>query len=621
VLLFVSQKSGLLLSFFNLVLVFLKVMKKYISFVFLLMICAVIYSFNLPDRIDLIDPVPGAKYVNENTNIIIRFSLQLDAESFMKWGSAFTSDSKKNENTLTKKYSSDKNTVILVPHSPYPQNELVELTIILSDKKNYVGRDEKFTSSFRVRKTILKSNKSSIESEIPPEFLSKFHGNLNPKFGADELPHITVNYSTEPTAGYLFLTNFIPFGGVNNPYLLILKNSGDFVYSKKMPSFCYDFKLQPNGNLTYYDYSVLKFYEMDTAYNVIDSFYTGNGYLTDVHELRLLNNGHALLMSYDPELVDLGGGTDGVNSSVTAIGLILQEIDENKNVIFQWRSWDHFLVTDATHENLTGGADIDYVHGNAIELDSDGNWLFSSRNMDEITKINRSNGNIMWRLGGKHNMFTFINDADGFSHQHAIRRIANGNITLFDNGNYHTPPYSRAIEYSLDEINKKATLVWQYRNIPEIFSPAMGYTQRLNNGNTLIGWGFANPTITEVTPDGTRVYEMTLAQHEYTYRAFKFDWKDSSPREVIPTAFGLEQNFPNPFNPVTNIKFQIPVQSRVSINVYDINGKLVVGLINSDLGPGQYSVNWQPQSIASGVYFYKIVAGDFIASKKMILVK
>ena len=129
------------------------------------------------------------------------------------------------------------------------------------------------------------------------------------------------------------------------------------------------------------------------------------------------------------------------------------------------------------NENLTAD-EIDYVHGNAIELDSDGNWLVSSRHMDEITKIDRTTGDIVWRLGGKNNEFTLLGDTLWFSHQHAIRRIANGHVTLFDNGNGHTPPFSRAVEYELDEQARSARLVWQYRNTPDTYGSAMGYVQR-----------------------------------------------------------------------------------------------------------------------------------------------
>lgn len=89
--------------------------------------------------------------------------------------------------------------------------------------------------------------------------------------------------------------------------------------------------------------------------------------------------------------------------------------------------------------------------------------------MDEITKINRQTGEIIWRLGGKNNQFTFINNTTGFSHQHAIRRLPNENITLFDNRNFPSLQFSSAVEYELDEQNKNATLLWEYRNTSDIY--------------------------------------------------------------------------------------------------------------------------------------------------------
>src|SRR5204863_4868205 len=136
-------------------------------------------------------------------------------------------------------------------------------------------------------------------------------------------------------------------------------------------------------------------------------------------------------LSYDPEPVDMSKIVPGGDPNAIVTGLIVQEVDNDGAVYFQWRSWDHFQITDATHEDLTAH-NIDYVHGNAIEYDNDGNLLISSRHMDEITKIDISNGDIIWRMGGRNNQFTFIGDPTGFSHQHAIRRIANGHVTLFD---------------------------------------------------------------------------------------------------------------------------------------------------------------------------------------------
>ena len=98
---------------------------------------------------------------------------------------------------------------------------------------------------------------------------------------------------------------------------------------------------------------------------------------------------------------------------------------------------------------------------------------------------------------------------------------------------------------------------------------------------------------------------------------------------TIPLSFKLYQNYPNPFNPVTNIKFNIPLIKGVSegrgvltqLIIYDVTGREVSVLVNDLLKPGEYSSDWNASNFASGVYFYKITAGDFSDVKKMILLK
>ncbi|MHA2277221.1 MAG: aryl-sulfate sulfotransferase, partial [Candidatus Kariarchaeaceae archaeon] len=253
--------------------------------------------------------------------------------------------------------------------------------------------------------------------------------------------------------------------------------------------------------------------------------------LTDNHDFQLLPSGHSLLMAYDWQPVRMDTIVPGGDSSAYVIGLIVQELDESKNVIFQWRSWDHFQITDATEDIDLTKATIDYVHGNAIEVDYDGHLLISSRHLDEITKINRQTGEIIWRFGGKksrNNQFLFINDTITFSHQHDIRRLPNGNITLFDNGNLHVPQISRSREYQIDEVNKIANLIWSYNSDPEKYSIAMGSTQRLSNHNTLIGWGWFSTgylAVSEVAADGLVKFELSLPDTFVNYRAFRFPWK------------------------------------------------------------------------------------------------
>jgi hypothetical protein len=101
--------------------------------------------------------------------------------------------------------------------------------------------------------------------------------------------------------------------------------------------------------------------------------------------------------------------------------------------------------------------------------------------------------------------------------------------------------------------------------------------------------------------------------------------------ENLPLEFSLSQNYPNPFNPTTTIKFDIPVKSRqggtgsetsnVKLVIYEVTGRIVNTLINQQLQPGTYSVNWDASNYPSGVYFYKLEAESFNQSRKMVLIK
>jgi Arylsulfotransferase (ASST) len=251
--------------------------------------------------------------------------------------------------------------------------------------------------------------------------------------------------------------------------------------------------------------------------------------------------------------MDMSKIVTGGKSSAQVTGLIIQELDASKNVIFQWRSWDHFQISDSSTDLTT--SNVDYVHGNAIEVDFDNNLLISSRNMDEITKIDRQTGNIIWRLGVKKNQFTFLNGIPQFFEQHDIRRLPNGNITLFNNRADHVSVYSAAEEYTLDENKKTASLFWQFRNTPDTYSLAMGDVQRLPNGNTMIGWGSGFPTLTEVKPGGLKAFELTLASPNTSYRAFRFPWHGSpeTPPDLVVQTDGAARTLYFSWNGATEI--------------------------------------------------------------------
>ncbi|HAY32738.1 MAG TPA: aryl-sulfate sulfotransferase [Ignavibacteria bacterium] len=555
-------------------------MKKIIAALFIL------FSFNYSSA-DIIytHPVRNAERVSINNNIIIGLDVLAEGSELNHLIKVKGSLSGRHEGKffLTK----DKRKIIFTPVRPFAFNEKVEVSI--GRIKTSAGYERNLNFSFytETRKTI-RDNKMIYLNETGNTSFKESEQRLD----SLNLPVITVSILNNPSPGDLYFSNF-PFSQIQNtPYLLITDNNGTVSYHREVYVWALDYKKQQSGLMTYFEYD--KFYGEDINHNIIDSFYCGNGYSTDHHELQITNDGHAFLMSYDPQPVDMSLIVPGGNPNAIVTGLIIQELDENKNVVFQWRSWDHFEITDAVHENLLA-ANIDYAHGNAIEVDSDGNLMISSRNMSEITKIDINTGEIIWRLGGINNEFAFPNDTIGFSYQHDIRRIKNGNITLFDNGNFHTPRFSRAVEYHLDEVNKIATLVWQYRKTPDTYAFAMGSVQRLRNGNTLIGWGNTNPFLTEVTPAGITALEMSLPQGIYSYRVYRDERKFTLNAKIAIEGF---------YNENTG---HLNINDTVTVYLRNVNSPYnIVDTAKSVVDSVSHNGNFNFYNAASGRYYIQL---------------
>ena len=135
-------------------------------------------------------------------------------------------------------------------------------------------------------------------------------------------------------------------------------------------------------------------------------------------------------------------------------------------------------------------------------------------------------------------------------------------------------------------------------------------------------WGYLDGQMWQTTcylvrSDGTaRPALLWLAQY---VSANPMDVKGSTLQ--LPSSYELKQNFPNPFNPTTNIQYSLPKASTVTLKVYDILGRLVQTLVKSEQNPGNYSVTFNAQNFSSGVYFYQLQAGGFTETKKLMLLK
>ena len=490
-----------------------------------------------------VSPVPGSKLVSPRNNIALRQGSPIDESSLATASltvSGVTSGSHAGKLVL----SDDARTVLFLPYVPYAAGEKVEVVFQGGIRTRQGDCLPKLDFDFTVaavdpnqpwqeglREALSEAPPAAnapgpAPDAAPPVTTAADCGSLPGAY-----PSLTLRVSDHPEPGYVFLS---PFSRTSSGKLVIVDNLGNPIFFRRLPLPSTDFKMQPDGRLTYFSQGSgsepSKFYAMDASYSIVDSFATGNGYQTDTHDMQILPGNHALLLSYDPEPVRMDLVVPGGKANAVVVGLVVQEIDADKNVVFQWRSWDHFGITDATSPlaaltSLT----VDYVHGNSIEPDVDGNLLLSSRHLCEITKIDRQTGEVLWRMGphASQNQFTFVGDDRGFSHQHSAHRLPNGHITLFDNGNLISPQYSRALEFKIDEAAKNATLVWEYRDVPDVYGGFMGNVQRHESGGTMIGWGGSDPTpkLTELHPDGTKAYEITMLSGTYTYRAFRFPFR------------------------------------------------------------------------------------------------
>jgi hypothetical protein len=121
-----------------------------------------------------------------------------------------------------------------------------------------------------------------------------------------------------------------------------------------------------------------------------------------------------------------------------------------------------------------------------------------------------------------------------------------------------------------------------------------------------------------VSGKGKFYYRLKQIDHDGTETYFDAIEVDYA---AIPRVFSLSQNYPNPFNPMTTIEFGIPKESKVSLKIYDALGSEVETIVNEKMEPGYYKYQWNASRLASGVYFYRITAGNFVSTKKLILLR
>jgi hypothetical protein len=121
--------------------------------------------------------------------------------------------------------------------------------------------------------------------------------------------------------------------------------------------------------------------------------------------------------------------------------------------------------------------------------------------------------------------------------------------------------------------------------------------------------------------DDIRIYNYALSVDSIQALAGGTTAVDESDHQSLPTELVLEQNFPNPFNSTTEIRYQISEVSHVKLKVYDVLGRAIATLADGVKAPGLYSVTWDASNVASGIYIYRLTVGSYTASRKMLLLR
>jgi len=327
-----------------------------------------------------------------------------------------------------------------------------------------------------------------------------------------------------------------PYGGPGQAGPMILDPSGVLMWFKPLPAHAFATNLQVQeyegrpvltwwqGDISVHGFGLGEDVIADQSYTDIAHVRAGNGLQADLHDFQLTPQGTALITAYDPILCNLSSVGGPAQGAVT-VGM-LQEIDPRTGlVMLQWSSLDHVALSDSYEPaaRTSTSAPYDFFHINSINLDPDGSLLVSARNTWTVYNLDARSGEVEWRLGGKRSSFA-MGPGTATAWQHDPRVLANGSISIFDNGaSPIVHSQSRGIVVSLDQQSRTATLLDQIIHSPPLLAESQGNVQALSNGDWFVGWGQV-PELSEFNAAGDLLFDAHFPAGTESYRDLRFPW-------------------------------------------------------------------------------------------------
>ncbi|HEX5593366.1 MAG TPA: aryl-sulfate sulfotransferase [Solirubrobacterales bacterium] len=286
----------------------------------------------------------------------------------------------------------------------------------------------------------------------------------------------------------------LALSGAPTQYVVIFDSNGVPVWWYHEPGgTMQDAKVLPDGSLAWWNSSTG--YVLRETDGTFIQGVTAVGGPTDGHELQQLPNGNFLLISSekveDLDLTEFGGAE---HEDVEE--MLVQEISPTGELIWNWSTKGHIALAETGRwwpTALSRPEPRDIIHMNAIEPVGENAVMISVRHTDAIYKIDKTTGNIIWKLGGTWTpkSLKVVNDPEGtypLGGMHDIRLLPDGTITIHDNNTgLGQPP--RAVRYAIDEANKTATFVEQVSDPLQPSSFCCGSSRRSDDGSWLMSWG------------------------------------------------------------------------------------------------------------------------------------
>ena len=372
-------------------------------------------------------------------------------------------------------------------------------------------------------------------------------------------PRIVATTETDDTAlapGYIMLANFYdltspPMAGQSGP--LIVDDQLQPVWFRPLPKDVVASNLsvqtvEGKPALAWWQGTITntgqtetgEYVVVDNRYRPIATVHGADGWILTLHAFEI--RGDDLWVTANKNipmnLTRYGGTKNGalVDSAVQEYSLATGKL------VYSWDALDHIPLSDSHTPPPPNGFPWDAYHVNAIDVEGDGTFLTSMRDMWAAYQVDAKTGSVEWTLGGKHSTFSFGPNA-AFEWQHDVT-VDGSRVTLFDDAcceitgadTYLAPEGpSRGLVLQLDQQTKQATFVRQYTHGDDFDAAYMGSLQSLPNGNAFVGWG-AEPYFSEYAPNGKLVLDAMFPSPDLTYRARLQQWSGTPSNPPLAAA-------------------------------------------------------------------------------------